>query len=105
MLKFDKKTQTTTTEIITIQPGTYYFKENIEDTDYYRKYNVGEENFRSILCIVTSSIKSVRFEEEEFTNWPMERCFGGDKNVTKIGKLDFEHKFMEAMNFIKKLPL
>lgn len=105
MLKFDKKTQVTNTEIITIEPGIYFFKENIEDTDYFRKYIVRDDGFESVLCIVTDYIKTIRFEKDDDTNWPMERCFGGDKNATKITEAEFELKFNEAIKFINTLPL
>lgn len=105
MLNFNKKTQITNTELITIEPGIYFFKENIEDTDFYRKYIVRDEDFDCILCIATEDIKTVRFEKAYFTNWPMERCFGNDKNVSIITEPEFELKFIEVIKYINSLPL
>lgn len=47
MLKFDKIIQTKTTEIVTIEPGTYFFKEVIDAEIYYRKYIVRENDWEA----------------------------------------------------------
>lgn len=104
MIKFEKKIETVSYEVINVDDGVYYFERTSDDTTTFRKYTILKDSVSLISVLNGECEKSIRYGEYA-DDWTFEQCFTGGKSTTVIPESKFIQEFSSVLDFLKELQI
>ena len=105
MIKFEKKIETVTKEVIEVKDGIYFGKIDDDNGQRFYKFIVEQDDdYRSIVVVDDNYVNLIQYDSwETTTSWNFERIFSKDKDTSFITEEEFQEHFINVLASLKAL--